>query len=279
MSAQSVVEAAHEVGRDPAGGRSADAAMLAGGLAAEVSIATRWGKGSLGSETVTLECPHAGALERAVEALSGRFRRAWVDLAKGLAVLMAPSRAHDRTSHGADQLVLALAACKSIPVEAFGGGHWDAASGDGSTEPDESYYVGEVALAYRRLRRCYHAGEIGEDELEAFEEAHPATLVVEVEHTHYAAHKRELCRRVGMVELWELGTSRARQVPAIVDLLAPEGPREREASGLIPGVRPENLRRALVVLEEVGGLEGVSRGLERGDERPERLMRAAGMEV
>ena len=279
MSAQSVVEAAHEVGRESVGSRLADAPVRTGDLPAETPIATRWGKGALGSEMVALECPDASALERAVEALSQRFRRAWVDLARGIAVLMAPSRAHDRTSHGADHLVLALAACKSIPVEAFGGGHWDATSGDGSTEPDESYYVGEVALAYRRLRRRYHAGEIGEEALEAFEEAHPATLVVEVEHTHYAGHKRELCRRVGMVELWEFGTSRARHVPAIVDLLAPEGPREREASGLIPGVRPENLRQALVVLEEVGGLEGVSRGLERGDERPKRLMRAAGMEV
>ena len=279
MPAQSAVEATCEVSEKSAGDHLANTAALAEDLPPETPIATRWGKGSLGSEMVALECPDASALERAVEVLSQRFRKAWVDLAKGIAMLMAPSRAHDRTSHGADDLVRALAACQSIPVEAFGGGHWDAASGEGSTEPDESYYLGEVALEYRRLRRRYHAGEIDEEALEAFEEAHPATLAVEVEHTHYAAHKRELCRKVGMVELWELGTSRARHFPAIVDLLAPEGPRELAASVLIPGVRPENLRQALVVLEEVGGLEGVSRGLERGDDRPERLMRAAGMEV
>ena len=164
------------------------------------------------------------------------------------------------------------AACKSIPIEAFGGGRWENEAGDRRSEPDESFYVGEVAVEYRKLRLAQDW-----DAVEAFEEAHPATLVVEVEHTHYAAQKRQLCRELGMVELWEVGTRHARRPPAIVELQAPEGPRELAASALIPGVRPENLRRALEVLEELGGFGGVSQGLVLGDGRPERLMQAAGM--
>ena len=242
-------------------------------LPAETPIATHWGTGSLGSETVALECPDPNALKQAVEALSERFRKVYLDGARGIALLMAPTRHHDRTSHDMDHLVFALAACKSIAVEAFGGGRWENEAGDRRSEPDESFYVGEVAVEYRklRLRQDWEA-------VEAFEEAHPATLVVEVEHTHYAAEKRELCRALGMVELWEVGTRHARRPPAIVDLLAAQGPRELGASGLIPGVRPEHLRRALRVLEEIGGFEGVILGRERGDGRPERLMRAAGME-
>jgi len=125
---------------------------------------------------VALECPDPGSLKRAVEALSERFRKVYLDAVRGVALLMAPTRAHDRTSHDVDHLVFALAACKSIPVEAFGGGRWENASGDRRSEPDESFYVGEVAVAYRklRLRRDWDAAD-------AFEEAHPATLVVEVE--------------------------------------------------------------------------------------------------
>ena len=241
-------------------------------LPSETHIATHWGTGSLGSETVALECSDPNALKHAVEALSERFRKVYLDGVRGIALLMAPTRAHDRTSHNMDRLVFALAACQSIAVEAFGGGRWENEAGDRRSEPDESFYVGEVAVAYRALLLAQDW-----DAVEAFEEAHPATLVVEVEHTHYAAEKRELCRELGMGELWEVGTRHARRPPAIVELQGPEGPRELEASGLIPGVRPEHLHRALRVLVEVGGLEGVILGRERGDGRPERLMRAAGM--
>ena len=241
-------------------------------LPSETHIATHWGTGSLGSETVSLECPDPNALERAVEALSERFHKVYLDGVRGIALLMAPTRRHDRTSHDMDDLVRALAACKSIPIEAFGGGRWESEAGDRRSEPDESFYVGEVAVAYRKLRLAQDW-----DAVEAFEEAHPATLVVEVEHTHYAAEKRELCRALGMVELWEVGTRHARRPPAIVELQGPEGPRELGASVLIPGVRPEHLRRALRVLEEVGGFGGLSQSLVLGDGRPERLMRAAGM--
>ena len=241
-------------------------------LPSETRIATHWGTGSLGSETVALECPDPNALKRAVEALSERFRKVYLDGVRGIALLMAPTRAHDRTSHDMDDLVRALAACRSIAVEAFGGGRWENEAGDRRSEPDESFYVGEVAVAYRALLLAQDW-----DAVEAFEEAHPATLVVEVEHTHHAAEKRELCRELGMGELWEVGTRHARRPPAIVELQGPEGPRELEASGLIPGVRPEHLHRALRVLVEVGGLVGVSQGLVLGNGRPERLMRAAGM--
>ena len=241
-------------------------------LPSETPIATHWGTGSLGSETVALECRDPGALKRAVEALSERFRKVYLDGARGIALLMAPTRHHDRTSYDMVDLVRGLAACKSIAVEGFGGGRWENEMGDRRSEPDESFYVGEVAEAYRALRLAQDWAAV-----EAFEEAHPATLVVEVEHTHYAAEKRELCRALGMVELWEVGTRHARRPPAIVELQGPEGPRELGASGLIPGVRPEYLREALRVLEEIGGLLGLARGLERGDGGPERLMRAAGM--
>ena len=231
-------------------------------LPSETHIATHWGTGSLGSETVALECSDPNALKHAVEALSERFRKVYLDGVRGIALLMAPTRAHDRTSYDMVDLVRALAACQSIPIEGFGGGRWESEAGDRRSEPDEAFYVEEVAVEYRKLRLRQDW-----DAVEAFE----------VEHTPYAAEKRELCRELGMGELWEVGTRHARRPPAIVELQGPEGPRELETSGLIPGVRPVHLRRALRVLEEVGGLTGVSQGLVLGDGRPERLMRASGM--
>jgi hypothetical protein len=246
---------------------------------AEAELSMHWGSGPLGSETVALECPDRDALTRAVEILSEGFRRTCVDLAGGFAVLMSPSVRHDQMSRGAYDLVCGLAACREIPVEAHGSGRWKSPSGDQQAEPDEGFYVGDTALAYRRLRLRRNRGLIDVEELEAFEDAHPADLVVEVEHTRYALKKRMLCRRIGVGELWELGTEIALSSPAIVDLQAESGAVELASSRLIPGVRPENLPEAMKVLYELGGLVEVVRGLERKDDRPQRLMRAAGIDL
>ncbi len=246
----------------------------ASSLTPRIDVDTHWGKGSLGSEIVDLECRDPAVLKNAVEVLSVRFRKVYMDVAKGIAMLMAPTRRHDQTSQEIHHLVLALAACKSIAVAFFGGGRWESASGDRRTEPDQSFYVGDVAAEYRKIKR---RGNL--DEIEAFEETHPATLVVEVEHTHHDPEKRRLCRDVGIGELWEIGTENVKRPPAIVDLQARGGPREIPASSVVTGARSTSLRQALAVLEEIGGLDELGRRFERDDGSRERLMRAAGMEM
>ena len=62
-------------------------------LPSEIHIATHWGTGSLGSETVALECPDPNALKRAVEALSERFRKVYLDGVRGIALLSAGATA------------------------------------------------------------------------------------------------------------------------------------------------------------------------------------------
>ena len=232
-----------------------------------------WETGSLGSPVLALRGGHPDILERMADLYADRFRKGWRDLVRGIAVFMAPSRAHELTTQEAQELVSSLCAAHGVAVVALRMSTIKAGGGRRRKgEPDESFFVGAKAERYRSLLRergLAFANEALADE--------PADLAVEVEHTHYESAKRDIYRQAGVRELWEFATSFAGKDTAILDLLAPGGPRRVEVSNVVPGVRADSLGGALQVLREVGGLVAFSHAVGQGEPVGERLLAAAGV--
>ena len=232
-----------------------------------------WEIGSLGSPVLALRGGHPDILERMADLYADRFRKGWRDLVRGIAVFMAPSRAHELTTQEAQELVSSLCAARGIAVVAL---RMSTIEADGGRrrkgEPDESFFVGAKAERYRSLLR--EGGPAFANEALADE---PADLAVEVEHTRHDSSKRDIYRRAGVRELWEFATSFAGKDTAIIDLRARGGPRGVEVSKVVPGVRADCLDGALQVLREIGGLVEFSHAGGRGEPVAERLLAAAGV--
>ena len=200
-----------------------------------------------------------------------RFRKSWRDIKHGIAVFMAPQRAHGTTSHDTDELVSALCAANELAVVSLLDSTVEALGDETNRkgEPDQSFFIGETAADYLPIKR--------RNGLEAANDAFantPADLAVEVEHTHYDAAKRGIYRAAGVAELWEFATAFAGKETAIVDLQAPGGPRETPVSSLVPGVRADGLNEALRLLREIGGYGDFRAALARGEPVAERLLAA-----
>ena len=231
-----------------------------------------WEIGSLGSPVLALRGGRPDVLERIADGYAERFRKSWRDLRRGIAVFMAPTKTHEFTSIRADGLAQALCLASGLAVVALGAATIrtnDAARRRG--DPDESFFIGEKAERCLAMER---AG-LSDDEIgEAFEDT-PADLAVEVEHTNYERAKRDIYRRAGVRELWEMATALAGGETAIIDLQAPDGPRPVAVSNLIPGVRADGLDGALRVLREIGGYGDFREAWGRGEPVAERLLGAA----
>ena len=228
--------------------------------------------GSLGSATLELSggCPEV--LGPIVEQLAQRFRKAWFDLARGIAVFMAPSAMHENTARTILELVRALGECGGLAVVAMGAATARAPDGSSGADPDESFFVVPRAERFLDIMRSRgRATAIVEMKNE------PRDLVVEVEHSRRDAAKLGIYRSAGVPELWELATGAAGRAPAIWDLQAQGAPVALARSRVLPGVRADGLLAAIAELERIGGLVGLVRGMERGDAVDKRLMAAAGM--
>ena len=228
-----------------------------------------WEAGSLGSPVLALKGGHPEVLKHMADLYGERFRKGWRDFAGRLAVFMSPSMAHERATSRAGGLVQALCVAQGIAVVDLRSTTLKTGSGGG--EPDESFYVGAKAERYLSLERRLDAAEADE----AFA-ALPADLAVEVEHTRYDSEKRDIYRRAGVVELWELSTARSGRETAIVDLQAPGGPRPVKMSAVVPGVRADGIDEALNLLRRIGGYGEFMRALGHGEPVAERLLEAAG---
>ena len=228
--------------------------------------------GSLGSEVLALCGGSPRVLKGMVEGLATEFPKGWYDLAGGIAVFMAPSRAHSFASRHAIELVEALCRAKSLAVVAMGDTTIKTDDGDKSIEPDESFLIGERAARFLDIE----AREGTEAALEDVGEE-PPDLVVEVEHTHYDSNKIEVYRAVGARELWELATAAAARAPRILDLQAPGGVRPIETSRILAGVRAEGLPDAVVELRTIGGALSFATQMGRGEPVVQRLLAAAGV--
>ena len=228
--------------------------------------------GSLGSDVLALCGGSPRVLQGMVEGLATEFRKGWFDLSAGIAVFMAPSRAHAFTSEDVNELIKALCHSNGLAVVAMGDTTITADAGDKSIEPDESFLIGERAARFLDIE----AREGLEAALEDVGEE-PPDLVVEVEHTHYDPDKIEVYRAVGARELWELATAAAARAPQILDLQAPGGVRPIETSRILAGVRAEGLPEAVVELRAIGGLAEFATQMGRGKPVVRKLLAAAGV--
>ena len=227
--------------------------------------------GSLGSDVLALCGGSPRVLKGMVEGLATEFRKGWYDLTAGIAVFMAPSRAHAFTSEDANELIKALCHSNGLAVVAMGDTTITTDAGDKSIEPDESFLIGERAARFLDIaaREGTEAAlkDVGEE---------PPDLVVEVEHTHYDPGKIEVYRAVGARELWELATGTAGRTPRILDLKAPGGVRPVEASRILAGVRADRLPTVIAELREIGGALEFATQMGRGEPVVRRLLAAAG---
>ena len=227
--------------------------------------------GSLGSEVLTLTACSPAVVEAAVTELTRSFRKVWYDVRRGIAVFMAPSRAHELTSVDAADLTLALCQCLGVAVvhlrSATTGG-----PPRGAADPDESFFVGDKAEVFLRIQEQ----EGREAALERMEDV-PPDLVIEVEHTHRDEGKRWLYRDLGVVELWELATGRVERTPTIYDLKAGVAPESVAASRIIAGARADCILAALAALRRIGGWGQFMMRVGGGEPLCERLLAAAGI--
>ena len=233
-----------------------------------------WEKGSLGSVVLALQGGDPDVLKAMAACYAKRFRKQWQNLRDGLAVFMAPSRAHERHSRESSGLVESLCEAMGLPVVALASTTLHGRESGRSGDPDESFYVGEKAAVYLHMRRT----GIPEADIDAWADGQPADLVVEVEHTHYERTKRSLYRDAGITELWEIATQQAGRKTAIIHLQGTGGPEPFEASEVVPGVRADGIEDALEVLRTLGGYGQFMREMGRGEPAADALLEAAGVE-
>ena len=227
--------------------------------------------GSLGSEVVTLTACSPAVMETAVAELTRSFRKVWYDVRRGVAVFMAPSRAHEVTSVDAGDLTLALCQCLGV-AEVHLRSSTAGGPPRGAADPDESFFVGERAETFLRIQ----AEEGREAALERTEEM-PPDLVIEVEHTHRDKGKRSLYRDLGVAELWELATGRVGRSPEIYDLKSGGVPESIPASRVIAGARADCIVAALEELRRIGGWGQFMMRIGGGEPMCERLLATAGV--
>ena len=228
--------------------------------------------GSLGSDVFALCGGSPRVFEAMVEELANEFRKCWYDLTAGIAVFMAPSRAHEFTANDLRQLVEALCYSTGLAVVVMRSTTARTDDRSKSMDPDESFLIGERAARFLRIE-----SEQGLKAALADVGVEPPDLAVEVEHTHYDPNKVEVCRAAGIGELWELATDDARRAPRILDLQARGGPRPVATSRLLPGVRAERLPAAVVELRQIGGLVGFVERKSHGEPVVRRLLTTAGV--
>ena len=210
-------------------------------------------------------------VEAAVAELARSFRKVWYDVRRGVAVFMAPSRAHELTSVDAGELTLALCECLGLSVV-----HLRSSTAGGlpssAADPDESFFVGAKAETFLRIQ----AREGREAALERTEDM-PPDLVIEVEHTHRDEGKRALYLDLGVAELWELATGRVGRSPTIYELRPGAAPEAVPASRVVAGARADCILAALEELRRIGGWGQFMMRVGGGEPVCERLLAASGI--
>ena len=231
-------------------------------------------RGSLGSWMVVLKGGDAEIRSLLSKKYGEHFKRNWHDLKEEVAVFMSPTMAHENLIKRASDLVESLGSAMEIDVVCF----LSTDIGDRKSNyygvPDSCFFIGEKATEYKR--RC----EIGDSEeaIMAWAEQQPFDLVVEVEHSHYDASKKEVYRTAGVRELWELSTLHAKRQTAIVNLTDFDAPKEVGISSVLPGVTREGLLPALEFLRRIGGLSGYMEHKAKSSKTQKALMSIVGVE-
>ncbi len=232
----------------------------------------REGMGSLGSRTLELSGGTDRVFGAIVGCLADRFRKSFYDIARGIALFMAPSAMHERSARGALELVQALCECVGLAVVPMGAATARTADDSAAADPDESFFIGPRAERFLRIQQAD-----GLDAAVAEMGNAPRDLVIEVEHTRRNTAKRLVYRDAGIGELWELATGASGRAPAIWDLQAGDAPQRVDRSRVLPGARASALPAALTELRRIGGLVALVRRVAQGESIDAELMAAVGM--
>ena len=190
------------------------------------------------------------------------FRRVSIDPIRGSAVMMAPSRLHERIAVRLDKVAEGLGG--GVPggglrVEQLRGTRWRDREGPQGTgaEADCAFYVGETAENYLRAEAS------GDAQADAFTERHPPDLVVEINVSHTDEGKPAWYRRLGVTELWAVAAGKSPDWLEVefLHLQAPGGPAASGESKVIPGAQPADVKDGLRMLQDASTpvLEGPSR--------------------
>ncbi|MCY4319314.1 MAG: Uma2 family endonuclease [Alphaproteobacteria bacterium] len=168
-------------------------------------------------------------------------RRVFIDPATGLIALMSPSSRHETHAWGAGRAVHDIARHAGMRAIALGATRWRLPDDPENTgaEPDACYYLGENAERWSRTHLK------GEAELNAFEEATPPDLVIEVERSRGDADKPLFYRRLGVPEMWRIDISGNTREAIMLNLQAPDGPEAMTASAVLPPANPAFVLEAL----------------------------------
>ena len=179
------------------------------------------------------------------------FRRVSIDPVRGAAVMMAPSRLHERIAVRLDKVAEGLgggAQGGGLRVEQLRGTRWrDREEPEGTgAEADCAFYVGETAEAYLRAEAA------GDEPADAFTDRHPPDLVVEINVSHTDEGKPDWYRRLGVTELWAVAAGKSPDWIEVefLDLQAPDGPAASRESRIIPGARPVDVKDGLRMLQD-----------------------------
>ena len=179
------------------------------------------------------------------------FRRVSIDPVRGVAVMMAPSRLHERIAVRLDKVAEGLgggARGGGLRVEQLRGTRWRDREGPEGTgaEADCAFYVGETAEAYIR------AEALGDEQADAFTERHPPDLVVEINVSHTDEGKPAWYRRLGVTELWAVAAGKSPDWLEVefLDLQAPDGAVALRESKVIPGAQPADVKDGLRMLQD-----------------------------
>ena len=179
------------------------------------------------------------------------FHRVSIDPVRGTAVMMAPSRLHERIAVRLDKVAEGLGAGArggGRRVEQLRGTRWRDREGPqgAGAEADCAFYVGERAEAYIRAEAA------GEQQADAFTERHPPDLVVEINVSHTDEGKPAWYRRLGVTELWTVAAGKPADWLEIefLDLQAAGGPAATHKSKVIPGAQPADVAAGLRMLQD-----------------------------
>ncbi len=186
-------------------------------------------------------------------------RRVSIDALSGIVSWMSPSVSHEGMSRSIEDVVVLAGRILGADPQRLGGTRWkrpEDPSGTGH-EPDASFYIGETATAFRR--DWEEDPELGQ----AFAEASPPDLVVEVDDTYADPEKPTKYARLGILEMWcgiIDGKGRLSSVD-IVNLQASHGPIPVSVSRVLPGLTALLLPEAckLAFLDRRGELEDMLR--------------------
>ncbi len=170
-------------------------------------------------------------------------KRVMIDAKAGIISWMSPSTTHSITTEDTRMIVMMAAGKAQKLVRPVGDNRWRPPNADRKIEADASFYIGATAERY------YTAIRDVEDEDEAekvFCQQNPPDLVVEIEITNQDADKPGMYADLGVREMWQINRSKrqGRKLATILDLMAEGGPREIEASLVLPGLKITTLPQA-----------------------------------